>query len=95
MKAYAEVAVAFATALVQGDFVRANALLAPALRTQFPPDALREEFYGMFRGYSDSEPKSVQFDEQFQMEAWPARRAGDVGWAYVGIHVTTLSKLSP
>jgi len=85
VKPYIEVAVAFASALVGGDFARANALLVPELRTQLTPDGLREKFYGMFRGYSGGEPRSVHFDEEFQMYDWPDKRADDVGWAYVGI----------
>lgn len=86
MKPYAQVAVAFASALVDGDFVLASELLAPEFRRQLSPDALREKLFGMFRGYSSGEPRSVHFDEQGQMDEWPAKRAGDVGWAYVGIH---------
>ncbi len=84
-KPYIEVAASVASALVSGDFARANALLSPELRIRFTPDALREELFGMFRGYADGEPRSIYFDEQFQMEDWPDKQAGDVGWAYVGI----------
>jgi hypothetical protein len=84
VKPYAEVAVAFALALLNGDFARAQALLVPELRTQFAPEALRERFYRMFR-YSDGEPQSVRFDRQAQMDDWPDKREGDVGWAYVEI----------
>lgn len=84
MKPYMEVAVSFASALVSGDFARANALLIPELRTQLSRDALREKLYGMFRGYACGEPRSI-FEEQFQLDDWPDKRAGDVGWAYLGI----------
>jgi len=82
---HAKVAVAFASALVDGDFERAHALLAPALQQQFTPDALRENFVDMFRGYARGNAKSVTFDEQFSFENWPAKLPGDLGWAYVGI----------
>jgi hypothetical protein len=85
VKPYVAVAVALASALVNGDWARAHALLVPELRTRLAPEALREKFYGMFRGYSDAEPRSVHFDEQFQMDDWPGKCADDVGWAYVGI----------
>ncbi len=84
MKPYMEVAVSFASALVSGDFVRANALLITELRTQLSPDTLREKLYGMFRGYACGEPRSI-FEEQFQLDDWPDKRASDVGWAYLGI----------
>src|SRR4051812_3397965 len=85
MTNYAEVAVAFASALVAGDFVGANALLAPELRSQLPPETLREELFAMFRGYADSDPRAIHFDEEFQMEDWPRKLPGDIGWVYVGI----------
>ena len=40
----------------------------------------------MFRGYSDGEPQSVHFDEEFQMDDWPDKRADDIGRVYLGIH---------
>src|SRR5262249_26534003 len=86
LKPYSEVAVSFATALVEGDFARANALLAPELRRRLTPEALPRKLYAMFRGSCSGEPQSVHFDEEFQMESWPSKRPGDVGWAYVGIH---------
>ncbi len=85
MLPYAKVAVAFASALVEGDFERAHTLLAPSLRQALPPHALRDQLYAMFRGYADGEPRRIYFDEQFTMEDWPARAKGDLGWAYVGI----------
>jgi hypothetical protein len=85
MTRYAEVAVAFASALVAGDFDGAASMLASDLRRQLPPGSLREQFSAMFRGYAEGEPRAVHFDEEFQLEEWPRKRPGDVGWAYVGI----------
>ena len=86
MKAYGEVAIAFASALVRGDFVGAHALLAPRARGDLPPEVLRERFFGMFRSYTDREPSSVFCDEQFALDDWPAKQPGDAGWAYVSIN---------
>ena len=85
MTPYAEVAVAFASALVDGDFDRAASMLAPDLRHRLPPAALREKLYAMFRGYAKGEPRAVHFDEEFQLEEWPGKLPSDVAWAYVGI----------
>jgi hypothetical protein len=85
MKPFAEVGVAFASALVDGDFARAESLLAPDLRQRLGQVPLRENFYGMFRGYADGEPRRIHADEEFQLEQWPGKRPGDVGWVYVGI----------
>ncbi len=82
---YAEVAIAFASALVDGDFAHAESLLAPDLRLEYPSETLREKFASMFRGYALGEPRSVHFEDEFQMENWPAKQPGDIGWAYVGI----------
>lgn len=84
VKPYAEVAIAFASALVDGDFTRAKALLSPELRMRYTTNALRAKFYRMI-SYSDGEPQSIYYDEEFQGEDWPDKREGDVGWVYVGI----------
>jgi hypothetical protein len=85
MTPYAEVAVAFASALVDEDFARAEALLAPELRRHLTPEALRENLYAMFRGYAEGDPRTVHFDEEFQLQEWPNKLPDDVGWVYVGI----------
>ena len=71
--------------LVEKDFARAEALLTPELRQELTRDALWARLYGMFRGYSESKPRSIHFDEKGQMEEWPGKRRGDIGWAYVSI----------
>jgi hypothetical protein len=89
VKPYAEIAVAFAEALVDGRFDDAPQLLAPQLRTAMTPDRLRENLYAMFRGYSEWEPTSVDFDEEEALDPvhddWPAKQPGDVGWSCIGI----------
>jgi hypothetical protein len=84
-KPHARVAVEFASALVDKDFARAEKLLTPELRRELTGGGLRERFYGTFRGYAKGEPRAISFDEKGQMERWPGKRPGDVGWAYVGI----------
>src|SRR3982750_4468163 len=86
VKAYAEVAIAFASALLKGDFVGAHALLTPRARHDLPPEVLCERFFEMFRGYTDGEANSVFYDEQFALDDWPAKQPGDAGWAYVSIN---------
>lgn len=90
MKPHSAVAVAFAQALVDCEFDRAYALLTPELRVTMTPELLREQLFSMFRGYSDSTPTSIWFDEarhdaDASFEDWPSKLPGDVGWAYVGI----------
>jgi hypothetical protein len=85
MSLHGKVAVEFASALVGGDFERAQRLLVPALRPQLTSEILRQNLYAMFRGYADGEPKSIHFDEAFALEVWPDQLPGDIGWAYVGI----------
>ena len=82
---HAKVAIEFASALVEKDYARAEALLTPALRQKLTREVLRAELYGMFRGYSQSEPRSIHFDEQGQLKEWPGKQRGDIGWAYVSI----------
>ena len=68
MNACGEIAVAFASALLEGDFFAAHAMLAPKLRADLPPELLRERYVGMFRGYTDGEPSSVHYDAQFALD---------------------------
>jgi len=84
-KPYSTVAVAFGSALVDGDYDQAHRLLAAEMRKALSPQALRTKLYAMFRGYSDGEPRRIHFDEQSTMDDWVGKRAGEVGWAYVGI----------
>ena len=85
MTPHATVAVAFASALVDGAFAGAQALLAPALRRTMTPEALRKRFFEMFRGYASGQPRKIHFNEEFSGEDWPAKLPGDLGWVYVGI----------
>ena len=85
MKPYADVAVAFASALARADWQSAHALLAPDLRGQLSPEELRDRFAAMCDGYTEGSPAQVQFDEQFALDDWPAKQPGDTGWAYVSI----------
>ena len=85
MTPHSEVAVAFASALVEGDFARAHGLLAPALRERLTPGALREELHAMFEGYADGKPTGIEYDEEFSMTEWPDKQPLDIGWAYVSI----------
>jgi hypothetical protein len=84
-KPHARVAIEFASALVDKDFARARKLLGPQLLRELTEDDLRARLYGMFRGYSTGEPRSIQFDEQGQLEEWPGKQGGDIGWAYVSV----------
>jgi hypothetical protein len=85
MTPYGEIAVAFASALAEGDFARAQGLLAPELRTQLSPAVLSEELHAMYDGYAGGEPTGIHYDEQFFMSDWPAKEPHDVGWTYVSI----------
>ena len=94
MTPYAEVAVAFASALVDEDFARAEALLAPELRRHLTPEALRENLYAMFRGYAEGDPRTVHFDEEFQLQEWPNKLPDDGSALFLGWegteHIPTL-----
>jgi len=85
MRAFEEVAVGFASALVAGDFERAHTLLAPSLQASISPAQLRDRLFEMFIGYADGPPTDIQFDDEFSLVEWPSKQAADIGWAYVGI----------
>ena len=76
------VALRFAERLVAGEFEAAHSMLAAALRENLSPARLKGEYERMLE-YCDGPPDFVGVMEI--LEEWPARREGDVGWAYVAI----------
>lgn len=83
---YQQLAVDFAYALVDGDFSRAKEMLGPPLSDSMSVSDLRDHFDGMYRSYAeDDRPSKVWFDPEFSGDNWPAKRPGDVGWAYVAV----------
>ena len=85
MRPFEETALAFASALVAGDFRKARLLLSPPLARELSEADLRKELVAMLRGYAAGPRTAVHFDEQFSLEEWPTKQTGDVGWAYVSI----------
>ncbi|HVY31554.1 MAG TPA: hypothetical protein VHB79_33610 [Polyangiaceae bacterium] len=85
-KSYSEIAVSFATALAEGRFDAAHALLTPDLMKELSPETLRIRLYEMFAGYAEGEPTGIHYDEEFSMDDWFGRRPDEIGLAYVGIH---------
>lgn len=97
MKPYVEVAIAFARALIDGEFERAHGLLSPDLRMTTSPDSLRDDLFSMLRVQDvEGDPPTIWFDEDLHEdpvhESWPAKQAGDVGWVYVGIERTGINE---
>jgi len=83
---YQELAVAFATALVEGNFERAKGMLGSPLSESMTAADLKNRFDQMYRSYAeDDRPRRVSFDAQFSGQEWPAKHNGDVGWAYVTV----------
>jgi len=85
LKPWEEIAVAFATALVEERFQQAHDLLAPQARFELTPESLREKLHGMYRGYAEGPPEKAELVTEGSREDWPSKHPGDVGWAYVGI----------
>jgi hypothetical protein len=80
---HARLALAFARALAAGDFQAAHKMLSPALRADFPPERLRQEYEGMFEYAGDTKAAAVELGST--MEDWPDKAGAEVGWAYVSI----------
>jgi hypothetical protein len=85
LKRHEQVAVDFASALVAGQFARAQEFLTPALRREWSPERLRESLFGMFSGYAQGKPRRIHFEPDFSHDDWPDKRQGDLGWVYVAI----------
>ena len=80
------VATSFASALVEGEFNRAHALLSPELQRSMTPQTLADEFYGMFRSYADGNPTEIWYDERSAETCSPHKLPGDLGFLYVAIN---------
>jgi hypothetical protein len=85
MEKYLEVATAFASALVHGQFDSAYTLLDSRLKEKYTPDKLLKSFKLMYQGYSQGSPSQIHFDEEFSLQEWPGKKLNDVGWVYVSI----------
>lgn len=82
---HGRVAVEFASALVDGEFERAHALLVADLQRRLGPDDLRQCLFDMFVDYASGLPTSIRIDEQPVCDDWPGKLPEDIGWAYVSI----------
>jgi hypothetical protein len=80
----ATIALAFAQALVDGDFARAHAMLATALHETLSADSLREHLVQML-AYTGQSAEGAAARVESEMDDWPDKQPGDAGWAYVSI----------
>jgi hypothetical protein len=77
-----KVGLAFARALAARQFEQAHQLLSTSLASRYSVEKLRSEYEGMV-SYGNGPATVVEVVTV--MDDWPARQAGDVGWAYVAI----------
>src|ERR1044071_17527 len=75
---------AFARAIVSGEFSVAHAMLSNALRQELRPQDL-ESHYNMMIEYGDGPPDHIEVIQVDNMDGWKSKQKGDVGWAYVAI----------
>jgi hypothetical protein len=86
MLPFAEVAVRFAQALVDGRYAEAWHLLTPETQAEYGPDQLRERFRSMYQGCApDAKAERILFDPEFCGTESPDSQHGDAGWVYVAI----------
>jgi hypothetical protein len=79
---FAELALAFAQALVAEDYDAAQAMLADDLRATLDARTLGARYEDLI-GEGDGPPIDVSVVST--LTQWPEREAGDLGWACVGI----------
>src|SRR4051794_30474542 len=82
----AKVGLAFAKALVSGDYLAAHQMLARELRDDLQPDDLKAHYEDMtsYFGAPVNRIKVSHVDPPGS--SWPGKEASDVGWAYVSIY---------
>ena len=79
---HGKVALAFATALVNGKFGEAEAMLATEISAGWSSSDLQEA-YGEMVAYFSTPPDFVHVE--VVMTDWPDKQPGDIGWAYTTI----------
>ena len=77
-----EVAVDFSRAFVDGRFKDAHGRLCRALRSEFTPARLEEEFRSM--GSYDG-GRLTEIQEMEGMDDWPDKQPADICWCYVAV----------
>jgi hypothetical protein len=78
-----KVALQFAQLLVARNFVEAQAMLTPELRSLHAADDLQQHFEGMISNWQGMPVTDVETINV--LDEWPDRQADDMGWAYVSI----------
>jgi hypothetical protein len=78
-----KVALQFAQALVARNFVEAQAMLTPELRSMHTAEDLQTHFEGMISNWQGMPVTDVETINV--LDEWPDRRSADIGWAYVAI----------
>jgi len=81
----AKVGLAFAKALVSGDYLAAHQMLARELRDDLQPDGLKAQ-YEQMTSYFDAPVNRIKVSHvDPPWSSRPGKEESDVGWAYVSI----------
>jgi hypothetical protein len=78
-----KVALQFAHGLVARNFVEAQAMLMPELRSMHSAEDLQRQFEGMISNWQGMPVTDVETINV--LDEWPDRQVDDMGWAYVSI----------
>jgi len=87
---YTGVARSFAQAMADRNYERATSFLSPALTSEFNALALAQEMKEMLAYVDDDGVTQVKV--MSTLEDWPAKQAGDIGWAYVAMSGASFSE---
>lgn len=75
---------AFAQAVVSGEFAKAHAMLSKALRQEMQPQDIEASYNAMIE-YGEGQPDQIEVINIDNMDGWPSRQEQDLGWAYIAI----------
>eukprot|EP00455_Lapot_gusevi_P027615 TRINITY_DN2931_c0_g1_i2.p1 TRINITY_DN2931_c0_g1~~TRINITY_DN2931_c0_g1_i2.p1 ORF type:complete len:135 (+),score=38.33 TRINITY_DN2931_c0_g1_i2:53-406(+) len=83
---FSRVALSFARALANQDFVAAHQHLSQQLRAQMSPEDLRHQFEEMI-SYASDIPQQAPLEVEIQttLDEFHDKRPTDLGWAYASI----------
>ena len=85
MNNYKQLGLAFANALINGEFDQAYSFLAQHLKTEYSPQLLRQRYETMVN-YFLMPPSYCQVEVLMDDWAYPSKENADLVWIYVSIN---------
>ena len=88
MNNYTQLALAFANALMNGEFNKAYGFLSKHLKTEYSPELLEQTYQNMV-SYFLKPPRYCHVEVLMDDWAYPSKENSDLVWIYISINANT------